>query len=206
MSKLSGLYGITDSDLLTDTAQLLKAVEQALDGGMRILQYRAKSLEPGQQRVEAMQLEQLCHKHDAIFIINDDPGLALDVGADGVHVGRDDESIAHARDILGAQAIIGCSCYNRLENGLQAQAQGADYVAFGRFFASQTKPRAVPADLSLLNRARQALHIPVCAIGGVTLDNAPLLIDQGADMVAVIRGLFAAADIRSEAQKFHSLF
>ena len=206
MSKLSGLYGITDPEILPDTHRLLEAVEQALAGGMRMLQYRAKSISFAQRRTEARLLRQLCHDNQALFIINDDLQLALECDADGVHVGREDESIGRARELLGPEAVIGCSCYNRLENALEAQAQGADYVAFGRFFASQTKPQAVQADPDLLAEAHGKLEIPICAIGGVTVDNAPILIEQGVDMLAVIRGLFAARDIQATAQAMSRLF
>ncbi|MDJ0834198.1 MAG: thiamine phosphate synthase [Gammaproteobacteria bacterium] len=205
-SRLRGLYGITDHQLLGDRANLTTAVSQALQGGMRLLQYRAKQLPPSQRLTQAEALRQLCSEHDALFLINDDVELALAVSADGVHLGRDDTSIAQARAQLGSQAIIGRSCYNRLELAQQAQAEGADYVAFGRFFPSQTKPNAVQAEPALLQQARAELTLPICAIGGITPANASILVEQGADMIAVIQGLFAHSDVLARAQKLSRLF
>ncbi len=205
-ARLRGLYGITDHQLLTDLTSLTDAVSQALQGGMRVLQYRAKRLAPGQRLEQARALRELCSNHQALFIINDDVELALAVAADGVHLGREDPSIARARSQLGAQALIGCSCYNRLELAQQAQAQGADYVAFGRFFPSLTKPDAVQAEPALVKQARSALTIPICAIGGITPHNASILVEQGADMIAVIQGLFAQHNVFQQAQQFSRLF
>jgi thiamine-phosphate pyrophosphorylase len=205
-ARLRGLYGITDEHLLAHSHALLSAVEDALRGGLSILQYRAKSLATAEQTRQAMALRRLCSEHDALFIINDDVELAKAVAADGVHVGRDDAAIASARDVLGAEAIIGVSCYNRLDLALQAQQHGADYVAFGRFFASQTKPRAVPAQPELLSRAKAGLDLPLCAIGGITTDNGTSLIEQGADMLAVIHDLFSATSVEAQAKKFSTLF
>ncbi len=205
-SRLHGLYGITDHQLLTDLNSLTDAVSQALQGGMRVLQYRAKQLPSSQRLTQARALRQLCTEHQALFIINDDVELALTVSADGVHLGRQDASITEARAQLGAQSIIGCSCYNRLELAQQAQAEGADYVAFGRFFPSRTKPDAVQAEPALLAQARAELSIPLCAIGGIDPDNASILIEQGADMIALIQGLFAHKDVFARAQKLSRLF
>lgn len=203
---LQGLYGITDARLLSDESSLLHAVEQALFGGMRILQYRDKSLPYSQRLVHAQKLLSLCHNHQAIFIINDDVELAAEVQADGVHVGGSDASIASARQRLGPDAVIGHSCYNRLDLAIDAQAQGADYVAFGRFFPSRTKPQALLADVDILNQANRKIEIPLCAIGGITTDNASELIARGADMIAVIDNLFSSTQIEVQARRFNSLF
>jgi len=205
-AKLRGLYGITDEHLLPHTHDLLSAVEAALRGGLSILQYRAKSLAKAEQKRQAKALRRLCADYGALFMVNDDVELAQVVGADGVHVGRDDAAIASARAALGDAAIIGVSCYNQLELAQQAQQQGADYVAFGRFFASQTKPAAAQAELGILQQARAELDIPICAIGGITTGNAASLIEQGADMLAVIHGLFSASSAESQAEKFSALF
>ena len=205
-TRLYGLYGITDQSLLTDLPTLTAAVNQALRGGMRLLQYRAKQQPAAQRLRQAQALKQLCAEHDALFIINDDVELASAVAADGVHLGREDATIQQARALLGAQAIIGCSCYNRLPLAQQAQQQGADYVAFGRFFPSSSKPEAVEAGTGLLQQAKTMLDIPVCAIGGITPANASTVIEQGADMIAVIQGLFAQADVYQQAKKFSQLF
>jgi thiamine-phosphate pyrophosphorylase len=204
--KLHGLYGITDAALMPDEASLLEGVEAALDGGMRILQYRDKSDDARRRESQARALLALCRQYDAILIINDDVELARKVSAHGVHLGREDGAIAAARKRLGDEFIIGVSCYNNIDLARQAQRVGADYVAFGRFFPSQTKPEAIPANPEMITRARREIGIPLCAIGGVTAENAATLIERGADMVAVIHDLFAAADIRGRAQDFRQLF
>jgi thiamine-phosphate pyrophosphorylase len=203
---LKGLYGITDSNLLGNTEKLLTGVEAAFKGGMKMVQYRAKNLPLKQQLEQIQLLKQLCRKYNALFIINDDVKLAQQVNADGIHLGQDDIDVLTAREMLGPQAIIGCSCYNQLELGQRAQQQGADYVAFGRFFLSETKPEAVQADPFLMQQARALFDIPVCVIGGITSDNASALIQQGADMVAVIHDLFSAGDIQQQARRFSQLF
>jgi thiamine-phosphate pyrophosphorylase len=205
-TKLAGLYGITDSKLQPSAAALLAAVEAALDGGMKVLQYREKQLTESEQLKQAAQLKRLCAEYGALFMINDNVSLALAVDADGVHLGKTDSSIQQARQQLGSDRIIGASCYNRIELALEAEQQGVDYVAFGRFFSSLTKPEAVQADMQLLQQARQQLTIPICAIGGVKLENARPLIRQGADMVAVIHDLFSAPDIRQHAIDYSALF
>jgi thiamine-phosphate pyrophosphorylase len=201
---LRGLYGIT-SPALCNSTTLIEVVDAALEGGMRILQYRNKTLDFGQQLLQAGELKKCCQNHAALFIINDDLQLAQAVDADGVHLGKGDIAIDRARQMLGESAIIGCSCYNELERAVLAQEQGADYVAFGRFYASLTKPLAIQASLDILQQARSQLDIPVCAIGGITVDNASALIEQGADMIAVINGLFSADDIQQRAHQLSSL-
>ncbi len=188
--KIHGLYAISDPNLITDD-KLFYCIEQAILGGVRVLQYRNKSASKNLQYQQAHELRALCKHYDVCFIINDDPHLAYSVQADGVHVGKEDGKIADARHILGDQAIIGVSCYNRLENAHNAIAQGADYIAFGRFFPSKTKPHALQADVNLLQQARTQLPIPIVAIGGINRDNAPQLIQYGADSIAVINDLFA---------------
>ncbi len=201
-----GLYGITPQALLADDRRLLEAVDAALEGGMAWLQYRAKNL-PNEQRLrQARALRRLCHEHDAQLIVNDDVDLAIAAGADGVHLGREDGAIAEARRRLGADALIGASCYDRLELARQALDQGADHVAFGRFFPSSTKPHAVQAPVDLLAQARRELDCPICAIGGITADNGAQLIEAGADLLAVVEGLFSAEDIGQRARQFTRLW
>ena len=203
---LKGLYGITDANLFPDQPLMLKAVENALKGGMRILQYRDKNRPFEQQILQAKALKVLCVKYNALFIINDSVALAMEVAADGVHIGREDDAIKNARAQLGAQAIIGCSCYNSIPMAQQAVIDGADYVAFGRFFNSNTKPEADSAEISLITQAKQRLKVPVCAIGGITTENAPILIRQSVDMIAVIHDLFSVNDVEKKAFKFSALF
>lgn len=203
--RLHGLYVITDTALIPD-AQFSARVEAALRGGARIVQYRDKRADTALCERLASEVVRLCRKHEATSIINDNVELAARVGADGVHVGKDDAALELARDRLGPDAIIGVSCYNRLELALEAAGQGADYVAFGSFFPSRVKPEAVPASLELLHEARERLAVPLCAIGGISADNGVPLVDAGADMLAVISDVFAAEDIEAAARRYTTLF
>jgi len=202
--RLQGLYVITDPELCK--TDIITQAEQALSGGAQIVQYRNKTATAQQKQQEAMQLNQLCQKHHRVFIINDDVALAKMINADGVHIGQSDTTLKQARTILGKEKIIGVSCNNQLDWALTAQQQGADYVAFGRFFASQTKPLAPPATMDLLIQAKQQLDIPIVAIGGITPDNAPELVQAGADMLALINGIFAQPDICRAAQQIQQHF
>lgn len=202
---MRGLYAITDTQLTPDD-RLLAAVGAALRGGARVIQYRDKHSDHPQRLRAARALRMLCEDADALLLINDDVELAAVVGAHGVHLGRHDPDIATARARLGAQAIIGVSCYDDLERARQAAAGGADYVAFGRFFPSRTKPQAVAAPVACLTEARAALDLPLVAIGGITPDNGARLIAAGADLLAVIHGVFGQPDIEAAARRFADLF
>jgi thiamine-phosphate pyrophosphorylase len=204
-TQLGGLYVITDTALIPDE-QFSECVAAVLRGGARIVQYRDKRDLPALRLELAKEMVRLCREHGAVSIVNDDIELAAQVGADGVHIGKDDAALSHVRERLGQGAIIGVSCYNRLDLALEAEQQGADYVAFGAFFPSRTKPNAVPASLDLLREAKVKLSIPVCAIGGINSQNASPLIAAGADMTAVISDVFAAPNIEASAQRLSSLF
>lgn len=204
-ARLAGLYAITPADI-TDPARLADKVAAALRGGARLIQYRDKSTDHARRRATAERLLALTRAHGARLIINDDVALAAAVGADGVHLGRDDMSLAQARAALGPAAVIGVSCYDRFERAQQAAAQGADYVAFGRFFPSTTKPDAVPAAPALLRRARAELGLPVAAIGGINAENGADLIAAGADLLAVVEAVFGAADVEAAARGLSGLF
>ncbi|MBA2077180.1 thiamine phosphate synthase [Rhodanobacter sp. PCA2] len=195
-----GLYAITDGP----RPDLLAVVAQALAGGARVVQYRDKTDDSARRHAEAAALKQLCDAHAVPLIVNDDVALALAVGAAGVHLGRDDDAVAAARAVLGAGAIVGVSCYGSLERARAAAADGADYVAFGAFHASPTKPHAVRASIDVL-RHSATLGVPRVAIGGITADNAPGLVEAGADVLAVISAVFGAADVRAAAQRFARL-
>jgi thiamine-phosphate pyrophosphorylase len=201
---ISGLYAITrETD---NTAELLTEVAAALCGGASVVQYRDKSGDIARQHEQASELLDLCHQFNVPLIINDSLRLADLVGADGVHIGRDDGVMREARLILGPDKIIGVSCYQSIELALKAQAAGADYVAFGSFFPSATKPDAPLAEMALLQQATQQIHIPIVAIGGIALDNASSLIDAGADAIAVISALFESEDVAVTARQFADLF
>lgn len=198
-----GLYAITPDE--HDTRRLLERVAGVLDGGARVLQYRNKTATGALRREQAAALLTLCHARGVPLIVNDDWALARDVGADGAHLGRDDGDVARARAALGADAVLGVSCYDRAERAVDAAAAGADYVAFGAFFPSLTKPLAARAQPSLLHGAA-ALPVLRVAIGGITPDNARALVDAGADLIAVISGVFDAADPAAAARAYTRAF
>lgn len=202
MAEIRGLYAITDPTLI-GSERLLPACEQALRGGARLLQYRDKDSDASTRFRNAQALRELCHQYGALFIVNDEPILAKAVKADGVHIGQSDGGVRAARELLGADAIIGVSCHGDARLAQQMADEGASYVAFGRFFPSHTKPQAPGADSAVL---ASALPVPKVAIGGITPDNAGQLIDAGADAIAVIHGLFASDDIESMARRFATLF
>ncbi|SDS16246.1 thiamine-phosphate diphosphorylase [Pseudomonas asplenii] len=204
--KLRGLYAITDGQLLA--GKFLAYVEAALEGGVTLLQYRDKSNDEPRRLREAEALLKLCERYKTRLIINDDAELAARLGV-GVHLGQTDGPLTPARALLGSKAIIGATCHAQLELAEQAAKEGASYVAFGRFFNSTTKPGAPAADIALLERARPALHLPICVIGGITLDNAAPLVAHGADLLAVIHGLFgaeSAQEVTRRALAFNALF
>ena len=203
--RVAGLYAIADTQYLDD-ARLLPVVSEAIAGGARVIQYRDKSHDLPARLAQAKKIAALCRQHGVLFIVNDDVELAKQTAADGVHLGREDASLAQARAKLGSQAIIGVSCYNDLARAVKAQAEGADYVAFGSFFPSRTKPQAVRAGLELLCEAKQKLHIPVVAIGGITPENGAHLVAAGADALAVIEGVFGQTDVRAAAERYARLF
>jgi len=202
---LRGVYAITD-EVLLPADLLLTRVEAALRAGLALLQYRSKQGSESQRLQQARALVDLCRQYDTPLLINDDVPLCLAVGAAGVHLGQRDQGLTEARRLLGPEAIIGITCHDQLALALQAQEAGASYVAFGRFFASQTKPTAPPADIAILPQACRELDIPVVAIGGITAENGAALIAAGADMLAVIHALFAFPDVESRARKLNSLF
>jgi thiamine-phosphate pyrophosphorylase len=201
---VSGLYAVTPD--VADTPGLLTTAEAALAGGARMLQYRNKSASSALRLLQARALLALCRKFRVPLIINDHLDLAVAVDADGLHLGAEDGSLATARKGLGPTRILGASCYDRVEHAREAERLGADYVAFGSFFPSSVKPGAVRAPLALLRDAKRSLSVPIVAIGGITLENAPQLIAAGADGVAVVSALFGADDVRLAASRFSALF
>jgi thiamine-phosphate pyrophosphorylase len=203
-NRLRGLYAITPD--CADRSRLLADVEAALTGGCRIVQYRDKISDKPEQVARAKALRALTQRFGATLLINDDLALAALVGADGVHLGRDDGNLIAARAMLGPDKILGASCYTDLALAATAHAAGADYVAFGAVYPSPTKPQAPRANADLFGRARNELGATSCAIGGITLDNASPLIVAGADLLAVITDLFSAPDIAARAAQYQRLF
>ncbi|NIO41237.1 MAG: thiamine phosphate synthase [Burkholderiales bacterium] len=203
-SRVSGVYAITPE--IEDTSELVKRGTAALVGGIRIIQYRNKTGSASLRREQCLALLERLRGVGGTLIVNDDINLAFDVQADGVHLGKDDESFADARHKLGDNKIIGVSCYNDFARARALQAAGADYIAFGSFFPSVTKPTAVGASIDLLVRAKAELKVPVVAIGGINKENAGDLINAGADAIAVLSALFLVDDVEQEAEFFSSLF
>ena len=201
---VKGLYAITPDEI--DTAELVRKTRLVLQGGATVLQYRNKLADVDLQLEHAHALRQLTREFSTTFIVNDNAQLAQQVDADGVHLGGEDGTVAIARQMIGKEKIIGVSCYNRAPLASEAELQGVDYIAFGAFFPSSTKPNAIKAGTDLLRWSRQHLKVPVVAIGGITLQNAPLLINAGADALAVISAIFDAKDIQLTATQFSTLF
>jgi len=202
--RVRGLYALTHDT--SNTGELQRRIGEALAGGARLVQYRNKSTDAMLRREQADMLVALCHGRGVPLIVNDDVELACAVGADGVHLGRDDMAVSAARAALKPDALIGVSCYDELPRALGAERSGADYVAFGSFFPSAVKPGAVRAPIDLLQRARAATALPIVAIGGITAYNAAQLVAAGADALAVISALFDTADTYAAAQAFAPAF
>ncbi|MEE9398555.1 MAG: thiamine phosphate synthase [Methylococcales bacterium] len=197
----SGLYAITSTHQ-NATDKFVSAVDAAIKGGTRVVQYRDKSKNPC--ITKARQILETCHASAVPLIINDDIALVKAIGADGVHLGKDDADIHQARVLLGNDAIIGVSCYNSIGLAEKAQREGVTYVAYGRFFPSRSKPNAPSAGLDVLTES--TLDIPIVAIGGVTAQNGKHLLDAGADLLAVIDGIFGQEDIQQAAEQLSRLF
>lgn len=204
----TGLYGVTPD--WSDADRLEAAVRDAIAGGMTSLQLRHKTATPDQREALARRLLPLCREHQVPLIINDDWRLAMAIGADGVHLGKDDDDPAHVRQHLGADVLIGVSCYSDLDRAARLLDLGVDYVAFGAMFASGTKPQAPGASLEVIKQARalvqeRAPTAAVVAIGGITVDNAPSVLAAGADTLAVVGGLFMTQNITATARAFQAL-
>jgi len=207
MAELRGLYAVTPDDRLLPRLSAL--VEMALEGGVRIVQYRNKQAPPPLRRAQAAELLRICRAYGARLIVNDDVWLAVEIGADGAHVGRDDYTGGHlsaVRAALGPNRLLGVSCYDDLACAEAAVAAGADYLAFGSVFPSITKPQALPVSLDTIGEAKKKFGLPVAAIGGITAGNAAGVIAAGADMVAVVSDLFDAMDIKRRAGDYLQLF
>ncbi|ASY42793.1 thiamine phosphate synthase [Taylorella equigenitalis] len=204
-----GLYGITPDWI--EFSKVLQAVEIACDAGLPMLQFRRKIKEPSFERLKQCQaIKNICDKNNCVLIVNDNLELARSCEANGVHLGSEDMDLLDAKlgEALNSNNfIVGMSCYNELELASKAVELGASYIAFGSMFPSPTKPNAVKANLDLIRRARKLFPVtPIVCIGGITLDNAPYVIEAGADMLAVISGLFEKEDIATTIKEFNKLF
>ena len=205
--KLSGLYAITDEKLTPyEGGKIFRLVEKVLKGGARVVQLRDKNTPDEKLIPIALKLKELCHSYSAYFIVNDRVSLAKEILADGVHVGKDDEDISYVREVLPKTSIVGVSCYAALERAKRAEKLGASYVAFGSFFPSPTKPEAPLAPLEILAQAKRELSIPICAIGGITLDKAEILLEHGVDLIAVVSDLWTSDDPEARARGYTELF
>lgn len=202
--RIRGLYAITPD--IENTSDLIEKVDQVLSSGVQFIQYRNKTILYEQRLCQASAIMELCQRYEAKLIVNDYLDIALAVNADGLHVGKADISIQKARTYLGRHKIIGASCYNQTDLALIAESEGADYVAFGAFYASRTKMDTAKANPNLLTQAKTVLQTPIVAIGGINVTNAAPLIFYGCDAIAVSDGLFSAAHIPSTVKKLASLF
>ena len=203
-TKISGLYAITPDT--ENTRDLLHKVRQAFDGGIRLLQYRNKIANESLLLEQASALAQLCRQYQIPFIVNDHLQLAIAVDADGVHLGSSDGPIRVAREKWGKNKIIGASCYNQLDLAVFAEEQGADYIAFGAFFSSSTKPAAVSVPADLMQIAKQKITVPIVGIGGIQLTNVESVINSGCAAVAVCADLFQSSDIKERAFRYSCFF
>lgn len=202
MKKLpSGLYVITDEKLLR-RRDFVKKVAEAAAAGAGVIQLREKASALRDRLELAREAARAAHRHGAKFVINDDPALAAAIGADGVHIGKDDAPVAGARALLGPDALIGVSCYGDIDLAVRMQRAGADYVSFGACFKSPTKPKEALVPLSVFGEARRRLKVPLVAIGGITAANAPLVYAAGADLVSVVSSVFARGSVARAVREF----
>lgn len=201
---MKGLYVITD-EKLTPYDRMLDMVQQALEGGAKIVQLRDKNNTDEFLFDYGLKLKELCHRYGAYFIVNDRVELALKLDADGVHVGEEDENIEKVMEMMKGK-IVGVSCYGSVERAKQMQELGATYVAFGSFYFSPTKPKSKIVPKEIIPQAKKELSIPVCVIGGLTVERAKELVEMGADLVAVINDIWTAPDIKQRASEYRALF
>lgn len=199
-----GLYAITPNGVTE--AACLEKVSIALDAGLGALQYRDKSGIWADRLRLARKLSELCRAARVPLIINDDLALAMESGADGVHLGRDEMHLLETAVSTSPRLLVGVSCYNDLARAREAIARGADYIAFGSLYPSQTKPTATRCELSVLRTARADLAVPIVAIGGITTENAGAVIEAGADYLAAISSVFDAGDIAQTVRRYAELF
>lgn len=204
--RIAGLYAISPAEI--EPGDMLEKMEKALQGGVGIVQLRAKNWNPDRSREVARQLRDMTRRHGALFFVNDDVELARSVNADGVHLGILDGDWSDVAQIANSSVanLVGVSCYNDLDRAWKAKAAGASYVAFGSVYPSKTKPHAARASLEIIREARTDLNLPIVAIGGIEPENASAVVGAGADALAVINGLFGSQDIEATARAYMSAF
>lgn len=202
-NRLNGLYVITD-DTLTPSDKIFESIEEALQGGAKIVQLRDKTNDTSTVEDVSLRLQELCHKYDALFVLNDKIEIAIKLGLDGLHIGKDDYS--NIQDVRkNFKGILGVSCYDDLEMAKNMQKAGVDYVAFGACFNSSTKPNASTMNLKIIKKAKDELNIPICVIGGINTNNIKTLLEYKPDMVAIISDIWKSDDITKKARFFTNL-
>lgn len=204
MPSTGGIYAITDCENIT-ADELLNKTESILSVGVALFQYRNKTEDQKNKRALAIELQSLCQQYKTPFIVNDDLKLAKEIAADGIHLGQHDTDIDTARGVLGDK-IIGISCYNDFNRAVIAEQSGADYIAFGSFFPSATKPGAAKANIELIIKSKEKFNIPVVAIGGITPENGKQLINAKVDFLAVINGIYSTDDAATSTLAYNNLF
>lgn len=200
---LKGLYVLTDATL-TPTETMLEQVERVLKSGVSVIQYRDKYATDEEAEKQCIRLQALCDYYEAVFIIDDRLDIAHRINADGLHVGEDDVSYEEARALLGADKIIGVSCYGNIERAQKYANLGADYVAFGSFFPSPTKPHAKVVDPEVLKVAKEKLSVPICAIGGINEENIEQLSRYDIAMYSLISAVYKDDEIEENLEKLHA--
>ncbi len=203
--ELNGLYAITDRKLIPEN-RFAKTVESAIKGGAKIIQLREKNTSGSEIIRKGKSLLEITRKYKIPLIINDNPQIVKQIGADGVHLGGDDASVGEARKLLGKNAIIGVSCYGEIQRGIDSETAGADYAAFGTPYFTPTKPDRKPTPLKTLREAKAKLRIPVFAIGGITPENVGEVLKTGVDGIAVITAVFGEEDAEEAARRFVEKF
>jgi thiamine-phosphate pyrophosphorylase len=197
------LYGILDLTYV-DICNARKVIDEMMDGGVDLIQLRAKAQPAAQIASLAAELHRATQERGVPLIINDHPKIARSVSAEGVHVGQDDVPIAEARKIGGANCVVGKSTHS-LDQAIRAFYEGADYIGFGPIFATPTKPDYSPIGLDEIRKLHEAVRIPIFCIGGIKLENLPEVIAAGARRVVIVSGLLQAKDIASYARSCKKL-
>lgn len=198
--KLNGIYIITD-DQLTPLDTILVQIEKALQGGATIVQLRDKTNSDAMIKSLALEIQELCKKYHSLFLLNDKVDIAIECGFDGLHIGKSDyEQFLDIRKNF--KGVLGVSCYGDIQKAKYFQTLGADYVAFGSFFSSPTKPNSEIISLEVLEEAKKQLHIPVCAIGGINHKNVTKVIEKNPDMIAVISDIWNSEDITQKVKSY----